>query len=217
VVRSLSVLFTVLLSLGAAAPALYPQVLNLGKRSGPVVVLGDSLSYGTGSRSGQGYVRLLQQWTGHRIVNRGVPGDTTAGALQRLQRDVLNLKPSLVLVQLGGNDHLRGVDPSRTFANLDSIVAGIQKDGGAVMLLGHQGWLPYSQSVAHYKRIAEARRTAFVPDILRGILDEPALRSDNIHPNDAGYQKMAAHILPELKWCLERVPQANTRRNAEKL
>lgn len=205
-VRSLSFLFAVFLSLGAAAPVLYPQVMNLGKRPGPVVVLGDSLSAGTGSRSRLGYVGLLEQWTGRSLVNRGVPGDTTSGALRRLQRDVLNLKPSLVLVQLGGNDHLGGVDPAVTFGNLDKIVSAIQADGGAVMLLGHQGWLPHSESVARYKQIAEKRRTAFVPDILKGILDTPTLRADNIHPNDAGYRRMASHILPELKWCLERIP-----------
>ena len=69
-----------------------------------MVILGDSLSAGTGAAKGEGFVDLLQQRLGVEIVNRGIPGNTTAQGLARLDKDVLSLKPSLVIVELGGND-----------------------------------------------------------------------------------------------------------------
>lgn len=168
-------------------------------------MLGDSLAAGVGSQSGQGYVGLLSQRLGIELVNRGVPGDTTARGLERLETDVLALKPALVVVELGGNDFLQRVDPEETFANLRDIATRCQSAGAAVLLVGVQSGLFQDRLERRYRDLARATGCGYVPNVLRGILTSPALKYDSIHPNDAGYAQVAGRIEPELRRMLKRM------------
>lgn len=180
-------------------------IRNLSPRPGPVVVLGDSLAAGVGSQSGQGYVGLLSQRLGIEIVNRGVPGDTTARGLERLETDVVALKPALVIVELGGNDFLQRLDPEETFANLREIVTRCQDAGAAVLLVGVQSGLFGDRLEKRYRDLARTTGCGYVPNVLQDILRSPALKHDAIHPNDAGYARMAERIEPELRRMLKRM------------
>lgn len=189
-----------------AAWWLWPRsITNLRPQSGPVVFLGDSISAGTGSETGRGYVAVLSQRLGLEFVNKGVPGDTTALALKRLDRDVLSLKPGLVIVQLGGNDFLQKVSHDETFANLETIVEKIQQQGGAVLLLGMQSGLFGDKAAARYRELAKTRKTGFVKNLLDGILTRADLKADAIHPNDLGYERVADRVEPELRWMLRKL------------
>ena len=192
-----------LLLLGVAG--CHSSVANLGKQAGPIVVLGDSLSFGTGSETRQGYVAILEARTKAKLINKGVPGDTTGRALLRFQRDVLDLKPSLLILELGGNDFLQKVDMDEIFANLDKMIVQVQAQGGAVLLLGVQGGIFSDKAATRYSELAKARQTGFVPNIMDGIMSNPALKTDALHPNDAGYAKLADRVEPELRWCLSRL------------
>ena len=183
----------------------HARVDHLTSKSGPIVVLGDSLAAGFGSESQRGYVAVLQQRLGLELINRGVSGDTTAQGLARLDKDVLSLDPAMVVVELGGNDFLQKVPVEETFANLDKIVTQIQNKRAAVLLLGTQSGVFSDKAASLYKELASRHHTGYVPNILQGILTRADLKSDAIHPNDRGYEAMAGLIEPEMRWMLHKM------------
>ena len=99
-----------------------------------IICFGDSLTYGTGAGPGMNYPSQLSKMISKPVINAGLPGDTTAGALQRLEQDVLLKSPELVLITLGGNDLKNGVSKKAAFKNLKAIVESIQSIGGRVII-----------------------------------------------------------------------------------
>lgn len=185
---------------------LWPRRIDfLVPKAGPIVVLGDSLSYGLGSETSHGYIGVLQKRLGVEIVNKGVNGDTSKMALDRLQTDVLDLKPALVLVELGGNDFMQKVPVDETFANLDRIIATVQAQRTPVLLIGVQSGLFGNKAGKRYRQLADQRHTGLVANALGNILTQADLKSDAIHPNDKGYEKMADEVEPELRRMLKKM------------
>lgn len=161
---------------------------SAGKR---IVCFGDSLTFGTGASSGKDYPSQLSQLVSRPVINAGVPGDTTARALQRLERDVLPYSPDIVLITLGGNDLKNGIAKDVAFENLRTIVESIQAQGAQVIIGGLH--IPFRDRGfgRGYKRLAEETGATLIPNILEGIMGNRKLMSDPIHPNDAGYKIMA--------------------------
>ena len=183
-----------------------PPVKNLSPRPGPVVVLGDSLAAGVGSKGmKRGFVTLLQERLGVELVNKAVPGNATGDGLERLKADVLDLKPALVVVELGGNDFLRQVDPDQTFANLETIVRRCQDSGAAVLVLGVRSGLLTDRRESRFRQVARGNGAAYVPNILDGVFGHPALMSDSIHPNDEGHRLVADRLEPVFRDLLRRL------------
>lgn len=175
-------------------PSRYSKVANLGSRGANIIAFGDSLTAGYGAGAGEDYPSALSKMIGVTVLNAGVSGDTTDGALARVQSDVLERDPRMVIVGLGGNDFLRGVPIASTEANLREIVRTIQRGGAMVVILGFR--FP-SLSVSYekmYARVAKEERCLLVDDLLDGILSNPSLKSDDIHPNGRGYQLMAERV-----------------------
>jgi lysophospholipase L1-like esterase len=156
-----------------------------------IVCFGDSITFGTGASPDRSYPAQLAEMTGKPVINSGIPGDTTAGALQRLERDVLSKSPRIVLVTLGGNDLMHGVDKKTTFKNLKEIVETIQAQnalvviGGIKLLFWDRG---YEEA---YEKLAAETGAILVPNILGGLMGNEELMSDTIHPNARGYKIMA--------------------------
>lgn len=165
-------------------------------RDGPIVAFGDSLVYGTGS-SGGGFVRMLEQQLGRPIENLGVPGNTTADGLARLD-EALDLDPSVVILLLGGNDFLRQVPQDETFANLGTIIERLQADGAAVLLVGVRGGLLRDHFAARFEELAKRHGTAYVHDVLDDTLGVSGYMADQVHPNDRGYAVIADRVQPVL-------------------
>ncbi len=164
-----------------------------------IIAFGDSLTSGIGAPDDQSYPAQLSRLVGQPIFNAGVPGDTIADARRRLDRDVLSHNPRIVLICLGGNDLLRQTDLSMSFQTLREIIVRIQEKGALVILIG-LGGNPLSPGLGgRYRSLARERGCPFVPDVLGGILGETRLMSDQIHPNSAGYARMAGKISPELR------------------
>ena len=185
---------------------MWPRRIDfLEAKSGPIVVLGDSLSFGLGAESNHGYIGVLQKRLGVDIVNKGVNGDTSKMALDRMQKDVLDLKPALVIVELGGNDFMQKVPFDETFANLDRIVARVQATRTPVLLIGVQNSPFGNQVEGRYRSLANLRHTGLVANALTDILTHPDLKSDAIHPNDKGYEQMADEVEPELRRMLHKM------------
>jgi lysophospholipase L1-like esterase len=168
-----------------------------------VIAFGDSLVEGVGASTGRDVVSLLSARVGVPIVNAGRSGDTTGTALARLDSAVLSRRPRVVIVVLGGNDFLRRVPHEETFANLDAIVDRIRERGAAVILVGLSFGVLTDTYGDRYEDLARRTSSGLVPDILAGILGQPDLMADHIHPNDRGYRMMADRIEPALRELLK--------------
>ena len=176
-------------------PSSLGNIKNLSSSGTTLVAFGDSLTAGYGAAAGEDYPAYLSGLTKATIVNAGVSGDTTEGALARVDRDVLVHNPRIVIVGLGGNDFLRGVPIATTEVTLRAVVRQIQGAGAMVVLLGFRfPTLRGGNYEAMYEKIAEEEGCVLVPDLLDGILADPALKSDSIHPNGRGYQLMAERV-----------------------
>jgi acyl-CoA thioesterase-1 len=164
---------------------------TIGSIGETIVCFGDSLTYGTGASSGKDYPSQLSKLIAKPVMNAGVPGDTTARALQRLERDVLANSPDVVLITLGGNDLKNGVAKDIAFENLKRIVESIQQQGARVIIGGLEFPLRDRGFGRAYKKLADDTGAFLIPNILEGIIGNRGLMSDPIHPNDKGYKIMA--------------------------
>lgn len=174
-------------------------------RGATVLVLGDSVSYGTGAAKGEDYPTRMAAITGWNIINAGVPGDTTAGGLQRLPDLLEEHVPRLVLVELGGNDFLRRVPLGQTTSNLTAILAQIKARNIDVVLVAvpqpnlFGAALRSLSDAPVYKDIAEQTQTPIVQDVLSEVLSKNELKADPIHPNADGYRKVAEGLAEALR------------------
>ncbi|GDY21569.1 arylesterase [Verrucomicrobiota bacterium] len=188
--------------LGCARP---PDYTNFPPQNpGDWVAFGDSLTAGYEMSPDQSYPALLAVRLGVSIRNEGVSGNTTADGLQRVAA-LVAARPRVVLLCLGGNDGLRQVPRAETFGNLSAIIEQLQTAGAFVVLIGVRSATIRDKYAEEFERLAKARRTLYVPNILDGLLAKPALMLDQVHPNAAGYaviaerlEKMLRPLLPQL-------------------
>jgi acyl-CoA thioesterase I len=175
-----------------------------------VLVVGDSISAGYGLAPGEVWVTLLEtrlrsQRYPHRVVNASISGDTTAGGRARLPALLKEHKPSVVVVELGGNDALRGQPLASTRANLDAMVSTAQAAGAKVLVVGMK--LPPNYGGAYVREfdrmfgeVAGARRAAVVPYLFEGFGEDLALfQPDMIHPTAKAQQRMLDVVWPALQ------------------
>lgn len=188
-----------------AAWLLWPtaSVKNRDSRGRTIVAFGDSLTAGYGAGEGEDYPTKLSALIGTPVINAGVSGNTTQQALVRIDEDVLAHDPKLVIIGLGGNDFLQRMPLSQAESNLRSIIRAIQARGAMVILLGFRFPSFQENYEAMYERVAEEEAALLVPDLLDGILSDPSLKSDDIHPNGRGYALMAERIAPACKRLLK--------------
>ncbi len=163
-----------------------------------VVAFGDSLVAGYGAEAGKDFVSVLSSSSGVTIRNLGRNGDTAASARARAG-EVISLKPDIVIVLLGGNDALQGRSVDDTEQDLSAVLDTFQKAGIRVILAGVIGGFPTDPYATMFSRLADAHAVPLVPNVLAGIIGNSSLMSDAIHPNSAGYAKMADRLLPILE------------------
>jgi lysophospholipase L1-like esterase len=192
--------------LAAAAGCRRGDIKNAYPSGTNVIAFGDSLTQGYGMAPGDTYPAYLAELIGRPVLNKGVSGETTGDALRRLEADVLSQDPRIVLVCLGGNDMLRRLSPDEQFANLRTIVERIQEQGALVVLIGTEGFtlLTNVDYGARYEQLAKETGAVYVSDFLDGVFGDPSLMFDQIHPNAAGYRKVAQRIADEAGEYLER-------------
>lgn len=185
-------------------------LLSQGAAAGTVLIVGDSISAAFGLDTRVGWVNLLQkrmqeQGFDDRVVNASISGDTSAGGLARLPALLAEHKPELVVLELGGNDGLRGQLPAQLQQNLTSMVDQSQKAGAKVLLLGMRippNYGPrYTQAFeAAYVDLAREKQLPFVPFFLEGVGGVPALmQADGIHPAAEAQDKLLENVWPTLK------------------
>jgi acyl-CoA thioesterase-1 len=178
--------------------------------AGTILVVGDSISAGFGLDTGRGWVsrldaRLHEQGLDHQVVNASISGDTTSGGLTRLPALLERHRPQLVVIELGGNDGLRGQPPALMQKNLQTMVEASRRSGAKVLLLGMQ--LPpnygerYTRAFAKvFEDVAVAADVALVPFFLEGIGGVPGMmQSDGIHPAEAAQTRLLDNAWPAIK------------------
>jgi acyl-CoA thioesterase-1 len=175
----------------------------------PILVFGDSLSAGYGLRTGEGWVPLLQkrlqaQGYGTPVINASVSGETTGGGLERLPRALQLHKPSLVILELGANDGLRGLPVPEAQANLQKMIALTAATGAKVLLIGmrmppNYGPRYTSDFSQMFADIAQRDHLAFVPFLLEAVALNPDLmQADGLHPSARAAPLMLDTIWPRL-------------------
>ncbi|EXF92601.1 esterase [Pseudomonas fluorescens HK44] len=178
--------------------------------AGTVLIVGDSISAAFGLDTRQGWVSLLEQRLKHEgftetVVNASISGDTSAGGQARLPALLAEHKPEVVILELGGNDGLRGLLPTQLQQNLASMIDNARASGAKVLLLGMQ--LPpnygarYNEAFAKvYSDLADEKKVPLVPFFLQGIGGNPELmQTDGIHPAVAAQGKLLENVWPTLK------------------
>lgn len=185
----------------------------MAARTPLILVLGDSLSAEYGIARGTGWVALLEQQLARekltaRVVNASVSGETTSGGRSRLPALLAEHKPSHVVIELGGNDALRGLPLKSVEDNLTAMTEAAQKAGAKVLLVGMQVPPNYGTDYARrfaslFTQVAEARKAAVVPFFLKDVADGPdptrMFQADRIHPRAEAHPQMLANVWPELK------------------
>ncbi|MAB98232.1 MAG: arylesterase [Pseudomonadaceae bacterium] len=175
-----------------------------------VLVVGDSISAAFGLDTRQGWVALLQERMAaegfsEHVVNASISGDTTAGGASRLPTLLQEHKPKVVVVELGGNDGLRGLAPVQMQQNLSSMIEQSKQAGAEVLLLGMQ--LPpnygkrYTTAFANvFSDLAREQQVALVPFLLEGVGGVPRLmQADGIHPAAEAQSILLENVWPQLK------------------
>ena len=179
-----------------------------------ILILGDSLSAGYGITPQQGWVNLLQQRLDqqfpkqHKVINASVSGETTSGALARLPKLLQVHQPNIVVVELGGNDGLRGQPPQMIQKNLAQIIQRAQQARSTVVVLGMK--IPPNYGTAYstafennYKVVSQQYKVKLLPFFMQGIAGHPNLiQKDLIHPNTAAQTILLNNAYPAIKSAL---------------
>ena len=204
------------------ALALGSFTLSAGARaqtpSPAILVVGDSLSAEYGIKRGSGWVALMQDKLKAAkrpevMVNAGISGDTTAGGRSRLPALLKQHRPAIVIIELGGNDALRGMPLSSTKANLVAMVQASKAAGARVLLVGMEmppNYGPrYTQEFRElFVEVAQSEQTGLVPFLLAGVADRPdaltLFQNDRIHPNEAPQPLLAHNVWPALQKLLPK-------------
>ncbi len=192
-----------------AGPSL-AQSSKAATRSATILVLGDSLSAEYGLQRGEGWValmqnRLEQENISAHVVNASISGDTTSGGRSRLPALLAQHKPTLLIIELGGNDALRGLPLAMSQDNLQAMATAAKATGAKVLLLGMQMPPNYGQAYAKqfadmFSEVAKDQQLALVPFLLKGVADVPdslkLFQADRIHPVAAAHPTILKNVWP---------------------
>jgi acyl-CoA thioesterase-1 len=196
-----------------ATPTETPR--DKGTAKPAVLVVGDSLSAGYGIEVRSGWVALLEQRLakqgyGYRVVNASVSGETTGGARARLGRALQVHKPAIVVLELGGNDGLRGLPLRQVRDNFEAMIRQARAAGAQVLLIGMRMPVNYGPQYAEqfhalYRELAKQLQVPLVGFFLDGVaLDEKLMQEDGIHPNAAAQPRLLDNIWPTLARMLKQ-------------
>ncbi len=201
--------------MGISSPGVFAQGATQAAAGKPAVMLvvGDSLSAEYGLARGSGWVALLekqlaQEKINAKVINASVSGETTSGGRSRIAALLQQHQPSQVVIELGGNDALRGLPLQNTQDNLGFMAQSAQKAGAKVLLIGMQVPPNYGTDYANrfaavFEGVAKAQKASVVPFFLKGVADGPdptrLFQADRIHPKAEAHPQMLANVWPELK------------------
>lgn len=180
-----------------------------------VLIFGDSLSAGYGIDVDQTWVTLLQQRLReqgyeHQVINASISGETTEGGATRIETAIRNFSPELIILELGGNDGLRGIPAARMKSNFEQIIERAQASGAAVVLLGiriptNYGPRYSTEFEAVFRQVSESLDVIWIEFFMDGIaLNDALLQDDRIHPNAAAQALLLDNAWPAIRAALDQ-------------
>lgn len=183
------------------------EIKNIDSTGANIICLGDSLTYGYGVDKGGDYPSVLATMIKIPVINAGVDGDTSIEGLKRLNADVLEKNPFLVIIEFGGNDFLKQVPIKLTISNIKEMIGKVQAKGAMVALVDISAGMLFAEYRVQLSKLARQEGAIFIPSILEGIVTNPSLKSDFLHPNSNGYniiaQRVHRAIIPYLQKRIE--------------
>lgn len=178
----------------ALAGCVKNEIRNIDSRGKNIICFGDSITFGYGVNPGEDYPSVMSKMTDLHVINAGIDGDTTTEALKRIDSDVLDREPLLVIVEFCGNDFLRNVPAEVSVANIREMVKKIQARKAIVAIADISAGLFLRDYRSLLSKVAKEERAIFIPAVLNGIITNPSMKSDFLHPNAEGYKLVAERI-----------------------
>ncbi|MFW5450871.1 MAG: GDSL-type esterase/lipase family protein [Methylophagaceae bacterium] len=165
------------------------------KQDAVILAFGDSLTFGSGANSAtESYPAVLQQLSGRKVVNAGIPGEVSQVGLERLPDILSEEMPDLVILCHGGNDLIRKLGQQQLKNNLDQMISLIQRSGSQVVLIGVPNFNLMLKVPDLYLELAQDHKIPIQAEIIPQLERSPKLKSDTIHPNAQGYHQLAEHV-----------------------
>ncbi|MBP7836347.1 MAG: hypothetical protein KA022_02615 [Candidatus Omnitrophica bacterium] len=170
------------------------EVINRNSGGRNIICFGDSVTFGYGVNPGEDYPTELAKLFKRPVINAGVDGDTSAEGLARLKTDVLDREPYLVLVEFSGNDFIKKVPLDSTMGNIKEMLRQIQEAGAMTAIVDISAGFFMREYRLKLAELARQTGSIFVPAVLNGILTNPSMKSDFMHPNTQGYKIIAQRV-----------------------
>jgi len=164
-----------------------------------ILAFGDSLTYGTGAEKNESYPVILENTINRKVINAGVSGELSIQGLKRLPKFLDKHQPGLLILCHGGNDILQRGSYAVAEANIRKMIALAENKNIPVILLGVPKPGLFLSSAKLYANIAENTNVIFMPNLIADILSDASMKSDSVHPNNAGYRKMASTLADTLR------------------
>ncbi|MBU0549126.1 MAG: arylesterase [Candidatus Omnitrophica bacterium] len=192
-----SLVFAFLLFLHSGCTQQEPR--NLASGADEIICFGNSITAGSTVTKEENYPFILSQLLGYPVINAGRSGDTSFEGLMRLEKDVLIYQPRLVIIEFAGNDFLRKMPLSQTIDNIKAITELVQAKGAMAAIVDVSSGMIMSNYRKELKALARKEKAIFIPNLLKGIITNPTLKNDNIHPNAEGHRLIAEKIYKVIK------------------
>jgi len=170
------------------------EIQNIGSSGENIICFGDSITFGYGVKPGEDYPSILSKMVKMPVINAGVDGDTSISAFKRIEKDVLDRKPFLVLIEFCGNDFLKDIPQESTINNVRSMILRAQGQGAITVIVDVSAGFFLRDYRVKFARLAKETGSIFVPAVLSGIITNPSMKSDFMHPNQEGYKIIAQRI-----------------------
>ena len=192
-------IFCLLLLICLAACGDSSQQLERLPDDAVILAFGDSLTYGTGAEKNESYPVILENTINRKVINAGVPGELSIQGLKRLPKFLDKHQPGLLILCHGGNDILQRGSHAKAEANIRKMIALAENKNIPVILLGVPKPGLFLSSAKLYANIAENTNVIFMPNLIADIMSDASMKSDSVHPNNAGYRKMASTLADTLR------------------
>lgn len=170
------------------------NIRNLNSSGKNIVCFGDSLTAGYGAERGRSYPSILSGFTSFNVINAGLSGDNTRDALHRIETDVIDKEPVMVIAEFGGNDLLSKIPFEETVKNMAEMIDKAQEAGAMVAVVDISADLLMEEYGQAFRAMCREKGAIFIGRVMAGIITDPSLKSDYLHPNEYGYRIMAHRI-----------------------
>jgi len=170
------------------------EVKNINSSGENIICFGDSITFGYGVRPGEDYPSILSKMVNMPVINAGLDGDTSISAFKRIEKDVLDREPFLVLIEFCGNDFLKDISQDITVNNIRAMALKAQGQGAITAIVDVSAGLFLRDYRLKFSELARETGSIFIPAVLSGIITNPSMKSDFMHPNKEGYKIVAQRV-----------------------